>query len=207
MPSAKWRGLTKNIKNVIVLKDLTNLGRKKMAADTLCNCKMNVEKGHSSGNEVVTMILAILTQEFLALPEDETFYELEVSPLEGRQGFTIKVLDSMPANISLAIEAQKKKNGFQTAEEAASGDFKKDSWPIKGRAFLRNQTAKGLGGIPIRMLTIVADTANLLPDEMIYAVRVYPGKAAFTLCFEIALSQSSAEEMRGLRADQRYCRM
>jgi hypothetical protein len=178
-----------------------------MAADTLCNCKMNVERGHSSRGEVVTMILAILTQEFLALPEDETVYELEARPLEGQKGFSIKILDSMPSNIFLAIEAQKKKNGCQEAEKTVTGDLKKDSWPVKGRAYLRNQTAKGLGGIPIQMLTIVANTGNLLPDEMIYAARVYPGKAAFTLCFEITLSRPSAGEMDGLRADQRYCRM
>lgn len=201
-----------------------------MAASDICNCKMNVELGRRRGN-IVTMILAILTQEFIVLPDEETIYELEVSPLECKEGFLIKVLDSMPANIALAIEAHEKEDKRrkfekmlpdeiflaiesserredEEAEEAAADDrTAEQSWPVKGRAFLRNQTAKGLGGIPVQMLMIVAETANLVPDKMIYAVRVYPGKPAFTLCFETALGRSSSPEMDGMRADQRVCAM
>lgn len=180
-----------------------------MAVDTLCNCKMLVRKVKGPKGGTNSLVTAFLMQDFLWLPYDEELLLMQMKLLEGKNGFSIKVLSDTPGNLCLRLSDELNKD----AEELEAN----------ARAFVRDKNS-WLGAVKVVwMLTDIIfdeqlkDTMDptavkseeiekIFNEDIVVAATAAFGKDGW-LEFEFALSRPAGEEFRGTRIDQATCLM
>lgn len=156
-----------------------------MAGNETSNCTMYVGMNKTKEEKYVKLLLMIMPQEFTALRDDETLYLLKLMPpLTGTRGFSIQVLDQIPAMVYPDIDKE-------LAEKISASR-------ADARILVKR---KGVDGDPDNVHIIMTDRKDLLEGETVYEMNVQTGETPFTLNFTVVNSRR-APEYGGMSAGQ-----